>query len=55
MPVIALCADGWRTPENFYQALLPRLGAPDWHGHNLDALHNSLCPKEAVISFKPPL
>lgn len=39
---IALCANAWRTPEDFYRALLPGLGAPDWHGHNLDALHDSL-------------
>lgn len=42
MPAIALCADAWRTPDDFYRALLPKLGAPDWHGDNLDALQDSL-------------
>jgi len=32
----------WRTPDDFYAAFLPALGAPDWHGHNLDALEESI-------------
>lgn len=27
--------------EDFYTAVLPQTGAPSWHGHNLDALHDS--------------
>lgn len=42
MKVIALDGSGWRSPDDFYDALLPELGAPDWHGRNLDALHDSL-------------
>ena len=32
----------WKTEKDFYSALLLALGAPDWHGHNLDALEESL-------------
>jgi RNAse (barnase) inhibitor barstar len=42
MKVVRLDASGWRSPEDFYSALLPRLGAPAWHGRNLDALEDSL-------------
>jgi RNAse (barnase) inhibitor barstar len=42
MKVIRLEASGWRSPDDFYSALLPQLGAPAWHGRNLDALEESL-------------
>lgn len=42
MLLIKLDASGWRTANDFFYALLPRLGAPDWHGHSLDALDDSL-------------
>ena len=42
MKVIRLDGTGWRSPEDFYSALLPALGAPAWHGRNLDALEESL-------------
>ena len=42
MKVVRLDASGWRSPEDFYSALLPQLGAPAWHGRNLDALADSL-------------
>lgn len=42
MTRIALDASGWRTRADFYAALLPRLGAPDWVGGNLDALFDCL-------------
>ena len=42
MKVIRLDASKWRSPEDFYSALLPQLGAPSWHGRNLDALADSL-------------
>ncbi|MEA3060187.1 MAG: hypothetical protein QOE50_1599 [Sphingomonadales bacterium] len=42
MMVIKLDASEWRSPEDFYSALLPQLGAPSWHGRNLDALAESL-------------
>jgi hypothetical protein len=37
MHIIDLEATGWKTPDDFYDALLPELGAPDWHGHTPNA------------------
>jgi RNAse (barnase) inhibitor barstar len=45
---IALDARGWRTRADFFAALLPELGAPDWVGGNLDALYDSLAGNNAV-------
>lgn len=42
MAQIALDAAKWLQPDDFYSALLPQLGAPSWHGHNLDALYDSI-------------
>lgn len=42
MREIILDATGWTRAEDFYAVYLPAVGAPDWHGHNLDALWDSL-------------
>jgi RNAse (barnase) inhibitor barstar len=42
MREIVLSGDNWKTPEDLYGALLFSLGAPDWHGHNLDAVWDSI-------------
>ena len=42
MKEIRLDASKWKTSEDFYDALLPALGAPAWHGRNLDALNDSI-------------
>ncbi|MBW6522911.1 barstar family protein [Sphingomonas sp. RHCKR47] len=39
---ITLDARGWREFRDIYAALLPALGAPDWHGPNLDAVYDAL-------------
>ena len=39
---IMLESSSWNSPEDFYHDLLAALGAPDWHGHNLDALWDSI-------------
>lgn len=52
MRTIRLDADGWSSPEDFYAALLPQLGAPDWHGRNLDALYDSL--HGGINEVEPP-
>ena len=55
MTRIELDGTGWRDRADFYAALLPRLGAPDWVGGNLDALfdsfagNNHLTPPYVVI------
>jgi RNAse (barnase) inhibitor barstar len=64
MRVISLDASAWRSPEDFYSALLPQLGAPAWHGRNLDALEESLRdgdinevspPFRVIVEHAPPL
>ena len=42
MRVIALDGRGWRSYDDFFNALLPALGAPDWHGRNYAALLDSI-------------
>lgn len=42
MTEIDLTASGWITPLDFYEALLSALGAPDWHGRNVNALLDSM-------------
>ena len=42
MKRIYIDVSGCRTTETFYRMLLSELGAPDWHGHNLDALWDSI-------------
>lgn len=52
MRLIELDATGWTKPLDFYLALLPQLGAPEWHGLNLDALYDSLLGDINVV--EPP-
>lgn len=52
MELILLDASGWQSPDDFYSALLPKLGAPDWHGRNLDALYDSL--SGGINRLNPP-
>ena len=42
MRVIKLDASGWKTPLDFYEALLLALEAPHWHGRSIDALVDSM-------------
>jgi RNAse (barnase) inhibitor barstar len=53
MQEIVLSGAHWATHDDFYEALLPRLGAPDWHGHNLDALWDSITGGD-INSVNPP-
>lgn len=53
MPLIRLDAHGWQRREDFWAALLPALGAPDWHGPNLDALYDGLVAGDNQV--RPPL
>jgi|HubBroStandDraft_1064217.scaffolds.fasta_scaffold133615_3 RNAse (barnase) inhibitor barstar len=46
MKEIRLDASKWQTRDDFYDALLPALGAPAWHGRNLDALTDSISSDE---------
>lgn len=42
MKVVELNAFRWVGAQDFYAALLPALGAPDWHGQNVNALVDSM-------------
>ncbi|MFY9854644.1 MAG: barstar family protein, partial [Terracidiphilus sp.] len=39
---IRLDADGWQSSDDVYQAFFTAVGAPSWHGRNLDALYDSI-------------
>jgi hypothetical protein len=42
MRIIELDAGLWRKVTDFYDAILPAIGAPYWHGRNLNALVDSM-------------
>jgi RNAse (barnase) inhibitor barstar len=42
MREILLDGSAWKTQEDFYEGILRAVGAPEWHGHNLDALNDSI-------------
>jgi len=52
MHQITLDASGWRDRADGFGAILAALGAPDWHGANLDALLDSL--RGGVNGVGPP-
>lgn len=54
MQTLHLDASTWRTPDDVYNALLAALGAPAWHGRNLDALNDSLTDGN-LNAVNPPL
>jgi RNAse (barnase) inhibitor barstar len=53
MQIIELDASDWRREEHFYEALLPRLGAPAWHGRNLNAVEDSIFSGD-INKVEPP-
>lgn len=53
MPLIRLDARSWTTRDDLRRALLPALGAPAWHGPNLDALFDGLVAGENRV--RPPI
>jgi hypothetical protein len=54
MESLELDASHWKNVEDFYNALLPALGAPQWHGHNLNALLDSIIWHDDINQLKPP-
>ena len=42
VPNIEMNASGWKSEEDFYVAFFHAVGAPEWHGKNLDALDDSI-------------
>lgn len=53
MRLIELDGKAWRSREDLYDALLPALGALDWHGRNVDALMDSI-GRGAINDVEPP-
>jgi RNAse (barnase) inhibitor barstar len=39
---VVLDASHWTTANDFYDSFFLAVGAPDWHGRNLDALNDSI-------------
>jgi ribonuclease inhibitor len=42
MKELTLNGTGWTTKDDFYNAFFEAVGAPEWHGRNLDALNDSI-------------
>lgn len=42
VPVIRLDATAWNSTNDFYSAFFDAVGAPPWHGRNLNALNDSI-------------
>lgn len=42
MNIVRLDAKHWQIADDFYTAVLRKLGAPDWHGKNINALIDSM-------------
>tara|TARA_R110000850_G_scaffold18458_2_gene56600 strand:+ start:502 stop:786 length:285 start_codon:yes stop_codon:yes gene_type:complete len=53
MKIIDLDGSAWSSEADFYSTLLSALGSPRWHGHNLDALWDSLTSD--INEIGPPL
>jgi ribonuclease inhibitor len=51
---IHLDGRSWQSADDFYVAYLTAVGAPEWHGHNLDALWDSLTGGDINLR-NPPL
>jgi RNAse (barnase) inhibitor barstar len=42
MKELILNGASWRTRDNVYDAFFQAVGAPEWHGRNIDALRDSI-------------
>lgn len=54
MQIIELDATTWATIDDFYDALFQALGAPKWHGRNLNALDETMVWDSEINALKPP-
>ena len=52
---IELDANRWKSPLDFYAALLGALGAPDWHGTSVAALIDTMIWSEDINTVRPPI
>jgi RNAse (barnase) inhibitor barstar len=53
MRTATLDASNWNKVSDFYDALFQAIGAPDWHGRNINALVDSIV-YEGINSLQPP-
>jgi hypothetical protein len=53
MHVVEIDATGWKTSDDFYDALLAALGSPPWHGRNVNALIDSMV-WGGINALEPP-
>ena len=53
MRTLLLDGSAWRDEEDFYRAFLVAVEAPEWHGHNLDALRDSIIAG-SINKVEPP-
>jgi hypothetical protein len=53
MKLIRLPATGWTHIDEFFDAILKALAAPKWHGHNVNALIESMIHGE-INGISPP-
>lgn len=51
--LLSFNAHRWLTPDDFYDALLSALGAPEWHDRSLTALRDSLVGG-GINNIEPP-
>jgi RNAse (barnase) inhibitor barstar len=42
LPELVLDAEGWVNADDVYDAFFAAVGAPRWHGRNLNALRDSI-------------
>jgi barstar (barnase inhibitor) len=54
MQIVELHAEGWVTAADFMQALKKAIGAPDWHGSNVDAFLDSMIHHDDINALKSP-
>ncbi len=54
MNEIRLEGASWRSVDDFYDAILPALRAPSWHGRNLDALNDTIAGDD-INEVRQPL
>ena len=53
MREINLDATNWKSPLDFYAALLPAIGAPAWHGESVNAIADSMI-NGGINKLRPP-
>jgi len=51
--LLTVDAQSWASSTDFYEAVLPKLHAPEWHGRNLDALWDSIA-HGGINGLAPP-